>query len=74
MASVIRTERTIGATSWTRTIRAPRSTAQTTVAAVPSTRSSAGLSRARPMNALRLVPTSTGWPSRVNRARPSSRA
>src|SRR5829696_7645714 len=51
IASVIRTERTIGA---------PRSTAHTTVAAVPSIRWSAGLSRARPMNALRLVPTSTG--------------
>src|ERR687897_215006 len=74
IASVMRTALTSGPTSWTRTIRAPRSTAHTTVAAVPSTRSSAGLSRARPMNALRLVPTSTGWPSRVRRARSSSRA
>ena len=49
-------------------------TRKAAVAAVPSTRWSAGLSRARPMKALRLVPTSTGWPSRVKRARLSSRA
>src|SRR4029453_6907567 len=73
-ASVMRTTRAMVRTAWTRTIRAPRSTTQVTVAAVPSSRWSTPSPRARPMKPLRLVPTSRGWPSRVRRGSEPSRA
>ena len=57
-----RTASTAGATSWTRTIEAPWSRAHTTVASVPSSRSSTGrgapgVRRPPPMNPLRDGPT-----------------
>src|SRR3989440_2485326 len=61
--SATRTARTISFTSWTRTMSAPRSTAATTVAVVPSSRSVTGKSSTLPMNDLRDVPTRIGCPS-----------
>src|SRR5437660_2257229 len=81
MARSTRSASTAGATSWTRTIEAPWSRAQTTAARVPSSRCSTGSGApgappATPMNPLRDGPTSTGTPaaratspSRARRAR-----
>src|SRR5437899_10556016 len=60
--SATRTTRIISRTSCTRTMSAPRRMAAVTVAAVPSMRSVTGRSRSLPMQDLRDVPISTGWP------------
>src|SRR5438067_4912086 len=63
MRSATRTARVIWSTSCTRTMSAPLSTAATTVAVVPSSRSVTGRSNSLPMNDLRDVPTRMGCPS-----------
>src|SRR5262249_2663372 len=79
-ASAILATRVICLTSWTRTMSAPPAIARATVAAVPSTRSSTGVPRTRPMCDLREVPTSRGRakarssPSRASTRRFSSPA
>src|SRR5205823_5265584 len=66
MRSATRTARTICRTSWTRTMSAPRRTAPTTVAAVPSRRSATRRSSSLPLKALRVVATRIGWPISVS--------
>src|SRR5438128_2712498 len=66
MWSATRTARTISFTSCTRTMSAPRSTAATTVAVVPSSRSVTGRSSSLPMKDLREVPTRIGCPSSLS--------
>ena len=62
-------------TSWTRTIAAPRSSAQTTVASVASSRAAgSSTSMIRPRNALRDVPTSTGTPTAADQLGQARRA
>jgi hypothetical protein len=61
-ASAMRAARTLGRTSWTRTISTPAATPSTVVARVASTRWYAGRSRMRPSVYLRDAPSRIGWP------------
>src|SRR5207342_1166826 len=71
IASIIRAARTLASTSWTRTTSTTAAMPRAVVARVASSRWSAGRSRTRPSVDFRLVPSSTGRPSR--RSVPSSR-